>query len=81
VDLHVIGHDYSDPSAGLASGASDVAFVLGPLTGDNLESVTVLEETCHVMLPAHHTLAQRAELRARDLSGLPWLRVPAADSP
>jgi DNA-binding transcriptional LysR family regulator len=80
VDLHVIGHDYSDPSAGLTSGASDVAFVLGPVPDDRFDSVAVLEETRHVMLPAEHPLASRAELHARDLSGLPWLRVPATDS-
>lgn len=80
VDLHVIGHDYTDPTAGLASGASDVAFVLGPLSEPDLASVTILEEPRCVTLPASHPLATRTELRARDLTGLPWLRVPAIDS-
>jgi DNA-binding transcriptional LysR family regulator len=80
VELHVVGHDHSDPSAGLAGGTSDVAFVLGPIADDDFESLTVLAETRHVMLPAHHPLARRAELRARDLTRLPWLRVPATDS-
>jgi DNA-binding transcriptional LysR family regulator len=80
VDAHVIGHDYSDPTAGLASRASNVAFVLGPLSDPGLESVTVLAEPRSVMLPANHRLAKRADLRARDLKGLPWLRVPVVDS-
>ena len=80
VDLHVVGHDHSDPTAGLMSGASSMAFVLGPLIDPGLESVTVLEEPRSVVLPATHPLARRSKLRARDLSGLPWLRVPGVDS-
>ncbi len=80
VDLQVVGYDHSDPSAGLQSGASQAAFVLGPLTVDGLESLTVLRETRHVMLPADHPLTERASLRAPDLDGLHWLRVPAPES-
>ncbi len=81
VDLQIVGYDHSDPSAGLASGSSQASFVLAPLTVDGHESVTVLRETRHVMLPAEHPLAKRDQLHARDLSGMPWLRVPAPDSP
>jgi DNA-binding transcriptional LysR family regulator len=81
VDLRMVGYDHSDPSAGLASGSSQVSFVLAPLIVDGLQSLTVLRETRHVMLPAEHPLAQRDELRASDLAGVPWLRVPAPDSP
>ena len=80
VDLQVVGYDHSDPSAGLASGASQAAFVLGPSTLDGLGSLTVLREPRHVMLPAHHPLAGRDGVRAADLAGLPWLRVAAAES-
>jgi DNA-binding transcriptional LysR family regulator len=80
VDLQVVGYDHSDPSAGMASGASQAAFVLGPLTVDGLESLTVLSEARHVMLPADHPLADRDRLYAADLAGLPWLRVPAPES-
>lgn len=80
VDLHVVGHDYADPTAGLAAGSSAVAFVLGPLPEADLESMTVLEEPRHVVVAADHPLARRTELRARDLAGLQWLRVPTAES-
>ena len=80
VDAQVVGYDHSDPSAGLASGASQAAFVLGPLTVDGLESLTVLREQRHVMLSADHPLAGRDRLHAADLAGLPWLRVPAPES-
>jgi DNA-binding transcriptional LysR family regulator len=80
VDPQVVGYDHSDPSAGLASGASQAAFVLGPLTVDGMESITLLREPRHVLLPAHHPLATRDAVRVIDLAGLPWLRVPAPDS-
>jgi DNA-binding transcriptional LysR family regulator len=80
IDLQVVGYDHSDPSAGLASGTSQAAFVLGPLSVEGMASVTVLREERHVLLPAHHPLARRPRLRAADLAGLPWLRVPAPES-
>jgi DNA-binding transcriptional LysR family regulator len=80
VDLQVVGYDHSDPTAGLASGASQAAFVLGPLTVEGLESLTVMHEPRVVMLPADHALATRERLHAADLEGLPWLRVPAPES-
>lgn len=80
VELQVVGYDHSDPSAGLAGGASQASFVLGPLTLDGFRSLPVLRETRHVMLPAGHPLAQRDELRSADLAGLPWLRVHAPES-
>lgn len=80
VDLRVVGYDHADPSAGLASGASHASFVLGPLTLEGHQSIRVLTEPRHVMLPADHPLAARPELRTRDLAGLPWLRVPAPDT-
>jgi LysR family transcriptional regulator, benzoate and cis,cis-muconate-responsive activator of ben and cat genes len=80
VDLQVTGYDHSDPSAGLATAASQVSFVLGPLTSSALESVTILEERRHVLLPSGHPLAHREAVVTRDLAGLPWLRVPAPES-
>ena len=80
VDLQVVGYDHSDPTAGLASGASQAAFVLGPLTVDGLESLTVMHEPRIVMLPVDHPLATRDRLHVADLAGLPWLRVPAPES-
>jgi DNA-binding transcriptional LysR family regulator len=80
VELQVVGHDHSDPSAGLASGASQASFVLAPLTLEGARSLLVLEEPRHVLLPVQHPLAGREAVSSRDLSGLPWLRVPAPDS-
>jgi DNA-binding transcriptional LysR family regulator len=80
IELQVVGYDHSDPSAGLASGASQASFVLAPLTVEDASSLVVVEEPRHVLLPAHHPLAERETVSARELSGLPWLQVPAPDS-
>ncbi len=80
VDVRLVEHDFSDPTAGLASGGSQVAFVFSPLPDSRLEAVTVFEDVRHVALPLDHPLAQRQELTTADLSGLAWLRVPAPDS-
>jgi DNA-binding transcriptional LysR family regulator len=80
VDVRVAEHDFGDPTAGLASGGSQVAFVFNPLPDERLDAITVFEDLRHVALPVDHPLAQRDELTAADLAGLPWLSVPAPDS-
>ncbi len=80
VDIRLVERDFGDPMAGLAGGGSQVAFVFSPLADDGLEAITIFEDTRHVALPVDHPLASRREVRAADLSGLAWLRVPAPDS-
>jgi DNA-binding transcriptional LysR family regulator len=80
VDVRLVEHDFGDPAAGLLTGESQVAFIFLPVPDESLEELTVFEDLRHVALPKHHPLAQRAEVTVADLSGLPWLRVPAADS-
>ena len=81
VDVRLVEFDFGDPTAGLGSGGSQVAFVFNPLPEASLDGITVFEDMRHVALPTGHPLAAKAEVRAADLSGLPWLRVPAPDSP
>ena len=81
VDVRLVEYDFSDPAAGLVAGTSQVAFVFNPAPHESLESLTVFEELRHVAIPKDHPLALQEEVRAADLSGLPWLRVPAPDSP
>src|SRR3990170_2948615 len=44
VDVRLVEHDFGDPSAGLASGGSQVAFVFSPLPDERLEAITVFED-------------------------------------
>lgn len=81
VDLRTVEHDFADPSAGLAEGRTQVAFIFGPPPVEGLASLTLLEEPRLVALPPEHALAGRASVTLDDLGGLPWLQVPAPDGP
>jgi DNA-binding transcriptional LysR family regulator len=81
VDVRLVEFDFSDPSAGLGSGGSQVAFVFNPVPHESLEAVTVFEDLRHVALPKDHPLSAKVEVTAADLSGMRWLQVPAPDSP
>ncbi|MER5949293.1 LysR substrate-binding domain-containing protein [Streptomyces sp. NPDC001904] len=74
--LHQVG--WADPSAGLADGSSDVAFVWLPLPdGERYRSVVVAEEPRLVALPPGHRLAGRAAVDFADLLDEPFLALPA----
>lgn len=81
IDVRLVEHDFSDPTAGLATNATQVAFVFGPLPASDITGLPVIVEPRHVALAASHPLAARTEVTAAELSGMPWLRVPAPDGP
>ncbi|MFI1811252.1 LysR family transcriptional regulator [Streptomyces sp. NPDC020422] len=68
---------WEDPTAGLADGSSDVAFVWLPLAGaDRFRWVVVATEPRLVALPAAHPLAARDRLAFTDLLDEPFLALP-----
>ncbi|WP_420035039.1 LysR family transcriptional regulator [Streptomyces sp. cg28] len=78
--LHQVG--WADPSAGLADGSSDVAFVWLPLPdGERYRSVVVAEEHRLVALPPGHRLAGRDAVEFAELLDEPFLALPAAAGP
>ena len=81
VDLRTKEHDFSDPSAGLADGSVQVAFIFGPLPVDGLSSITLLEEPRLLALRPEHQLARRTAVTTDELRGLPWLQVPGQRGP
>jgi DNA-binding transcriptional LysR family regulator len=81
VDIRTAEHDFGDPSAGLADGSVDVAFIFGPLPVEGLSSVTLVQEDRVLAVRPEHPLAQRSVVNADDLRDLPWLRVPADPGP
>lgn len=81
VDLRTNEHDFSDPSAGLADGSVQVAFIFGPMPIDGLSSITLLEEQRLLAVRPEHPLATRESVTVDDLRGLPWLQVPGARGP
>lgn len=73
---------WSDPSAGLADGTSDVAFVWLPLPDPSRFAHLVLaEEPRLVALPAGHPLADRPSVDFADLLPEPFLALPASAGP
>lgn len=81
VDIRTEEHDFGDPSAGLAEGSVDAAFIFGPLPVEGLSSVTLVEEDRVLAIRPEHPLATRTVVSAADLRDLPWLRVPADRGP
>ena len=83
VRLRQVGWD--DPTAGLADGDTDVAFVWLPLPdgdkGDRYGWTVVAEEPRLVALPDSHPLAARAEVDFADLVDEPFLALPAGAGP
>lgn len=81
VDIRTVEHDFGDPSAGLADGSVDAAFIFGPLPVEGLSSVILVQEDRVLAIRPEHPLAGRAVVSADDLRDLPWLRVPADHGP
>jgi DNA-binding transcriptional LysR family regulator len=81
VEVRTEEHDFSDPSAGLADGHVDVAFIFGPLPVDGLSAMTLVREDRLLAIRPEHPLAGRTAITAEDLPELPWLRVPAPRGP
>ncbi|MEV6963120.1 LysR family transcriptional regulator [Streptomyces sp. NPDC051207] len=68
---------WEDPTAGLADGEADVAFVWLPLPDpERYEWTVVAEETRLLALPDGHPLAARPGIRFTDLLDEPFLALP-----
>lgn len=73
---------WDDPSAGLADGSSDVAFVWLPLPDQERYAWTVVaEEPRLVALPDTHRLAARTTVDFADLLDEPFLALPPSAGP
>jgi DNA-binding transcriptional LysR family regulator len=79
IALRLVG--WTDPTAGLADGSSDVAFVWLPLPGDGLRTRVLARERRWVALPSDHPLAGRDEVAFSDLLAEPFVALPAAAGP
>jgi DNA-binding transcriptional LysR family regulator len=73
---------WADPTAGLAGGEADVAFVWLPLPDEERYAWTlVAEERRLVALPETHRLAERPEIDFADLLDEPFLALPPDAGP
>lgn len=68
---------WTDPTAGLASGDADVALLRLPFPGqDGLRTEVLFTEPRWVVLPVGHPLAERKQVRFRDLWDEPFVAAP-----
>ena len=80
VELRQAG--WGDPTAGLADGTVDVAFVWLPLPDpERYQWVVVAEEPCVVAMADGHPLAGRDSIEVADLLDEPFLALPASAGP
>jgi DNA-binding transcriptional LysR family regulator len=77
--LRLVG--WRDPTAGLADGSSDVAFVWLPVPLDDIDVLPVATEQRWVALPADHPLARREQVAFADLLAEPFVALPDAAGP
>ena len=74
-------HEWTDPSAGLLDGSSDVAFVWLPINDVDVDCAVVVTEPRWVALPACHPLAARDHVRFEELVDEPFVALPAEAGP
>jgi DNA-binding transcriptional LysR family regulator len=71
--------DFSDPTAGLAGGSTDVAFLRLPISSLELAIEPLATEARVAVLPAWHPLARRTSIAIEDLLDEHWLQMPGRD--
>ncbi len=79
VDVRLREFPLTDPSAGLADGSSDVAFVRPPLGAPGLWLETLLEEPRAVAVADAHPLSGRSSVSVRELLDEPMIATPGGD--
>jgi DNA-binding transcriptional LysR family regulator len=67
IDLELREFPLSEPAAGLVEGASDVALVRPPLTGEDLEFVQLFVEPRVAAVGAHHRLADKESVSVAEV--------------
>ncbi len=73
VEVHLREHPLSDPSAGLADGSADVAFVRPPLGTPGLWFEPLLSEPRVVAVSSAHPLARRSSVAVAELLDEPMV--------
>ena len=76
IRIETTEYNFSDPSAGLAAGTSDIALMRPPVDVDGLEMVVVAEESWVACLPRTHRLALKSQLRIDELLDEPIVVAP-----
>jgi DNA-binding transcriptional LysR family regulator len=76
VEVEAIEFDFSDPSAGLATGAVDLAIIRPPIDLPSHEILVVQKESWVACLPRNHRFAARESLSIHELLDEPIIAAP-----
>jgi DNA-binding transcriptional LysR family regulator len=76
VEVEAIEYDFSDPTAGLSSGAVDLAIVRPPIDLPDHELLIVEKESWVACLPRNHRFASRGSLSIHELLDEPIIAAP-----
>ena len=76
VTVETTEYDFSDPTAGLLSGAVDAAVIRPPVDDELIEIQVLAEEPRVVSLPEDHPLAGRATVAIREILDEPIIAAP-----
>jgi DNA-binding transcriptional LysR family regulator len=80
-EVHLLFGHPGGPAAAVRNGAADVAILRAPFDQRGLDTELLLTEPRVAVLPAHHRLAARPELRRADLAGEPMPRWAGRPDP
>lgn len=70
------GFPYVDPTCGLASAETDVAFVWDPIQHPEIETVALFQEPRYFVFASDHPLASKSVIRLEDVEDEPFFGFP-----
>ncbi len=76
IRVETVEYDFSDPSAGLASGSVDIALVRPPIDVKGLRYLEISQEGWVACLPLDHRFARRVSLVLQDILAEPIIAAP-----
>lgn len=81
VQIQLRESDFTDPSAGLRSGAADVALTRTPFDTTGIRTVVLRSDPVGVVLRTDDPLAGHSELHLPELTGRRWFQLPVETDP
>jgi len=81
VEVQVRESDFTDPTAGLRGGLTDVALTRTPFDTTGIQTVVLRSDPVGVVLRADDPLAGRTAVRLSELAGRRWFQLPAETDP
>jgi len=81
VDVRIHEADFTDPTAGLRTGRTDVALTRAPFDDTGIDTHLLRTDAVGVVVRTDDPLARRDAVRTDDLDGRPWFQLPDGTDP